>query len=188
KHQRGANRPDAGGAREMPDGRNAPANSLKRIVAGIGERPRLLGPKADAGDKAADDKHRDVLRECTEDREHTEHQQVELIDEATAKPVAELALSRSADEHAEDGRASNQGDLCAARELRRQDVRHERAEDRKADNGEKVCRGAQPDHSAVQWRYLRFVKRVADVCLYGLSHSLSLPIEFFVVTQQPRIG
>ena len=34
---------------------------------------------------------------------HAEQQQVELIDEAAAEPVAELTLSRSADEHAEDG-------------------------------------------------------------------------------------
>ena len=172
----------------MHDGKKPSADSLGRIFAGIGERQRLLGAEAEAGDKAADDKHRDVRRECTEDREHAEQQQVELIDEAAAEPVAELTLSRSADEHAEDGRAADQRDLGAARELRRQNVRHERAEDRKVDDVEEVSRGDQRDHFAMQRRYLRFVERVADICLYGLSHGVSLPIPFFVGTQQPLIG
>ncbi len=185
KHHRRADRPYAGAADEMHDGKNTSANELGRIFAGIGERQRLLGPEAEAGDEAADDKHRDVRRERTEDGEHAEQQQVELIDEAAAEPVAELTLSRGADEHAEDGRAANQRDLRAARELRRENVRYERAEDRKVDDVEEVSRGDQRDHFAVERRYLCVVERVADVRLYGLSHGLSLPIAFFVSTQQP---
>jgi hypothetical protein len=38
----------------------------------------------------------------------------------------------------------------------------------------------------VQRRYLRFVERIADVCLYGLSHGCdSLVPVFWLVTQQP---
>src|SRR5207342_1672774 len=155
---------------------------------GIGERQRLLRPEAEAGDEATDDKHRDVRRERPKNGEDAEQQQVELIDEAAAEPVAELTLSRGADEHAEDRGGTNQRNLWTARELRRQDVRHERAEDCKIDDVEEVSRGDQRDHSAVERRYFCFVERVADVCLYGLSHGLSLPIAFFVGTQQLLSG
>jgi hypothetical protein len=40
----------------------------------------------------------------------------------------------------------------------------------------------------VQRRYLCVVERVADICLNGLSHGLSLPIAFFVRIQQPTSG
>ena len=109
----------------MHDGENPPANELGRIFAGIGECQRLLSAEPEAGDEAADDKHRKVRCECSEQGEHAEQQQIELIDEAAAVAVAELTLSRGADEHAEDGRAANERDFRTARELRRQNVRHE---------------------------------------------------------------
>src|SRR6478752_4303056 len=178
-------RPCVGAADEMHDRQNASANEFRRIFAGIGEGERLFGTKTEPGDEAADDKHRHVRRKCADNGEHTEQQQVELIDEAAAVPVAELTLPRGADEHAEDRRAADQRDFRAARELRRQNVRHERAEDRKVDDVEEISRGDECDDSAVQRRYLCLVERVADVCLYGLSHGLSLPIAAFAGTQQP---
>src|SRR5262245_13751262 len=172
----------------MDDRQNASANELGRIFAGIGEGQRLFGAETEPGDEAADDKHRYVRCECTNDGEHAEQQQIELVDETAAKPVAELTLSRGADEHAEDGRAADQRDFRAARELRRQNVRHERTEDREVDDVEEISRGDECNDSAVQRRYLCLVERVADVCLYGLSHGLSLPIAVFVRTQQPASG
>src|SRR4029450_12971950 len=69
--------------------------------------------------------------------------------------------------------------LCAARELRRQDVRHERAEDREINDVKKVSSCDQRDHSAMQRRYLRLVERVADICLDGLSHGYSSLVPVF---------
>src|SRR5262249_57930099 len=121
-------------------------------------------------------KHRDVRCECAEDCEHAEQQQVELIDEAAAKPVAELTLSRGADEHSEDGRAADQRDFRAAREFRRQNVRHERAEDREVDDVEEISRGDECNDSAVQRRYLCLLDRLPDLYFYSLIHAPSLPI------------
>ena len=45
----------------------------------------------------------------TEDGEDAEQQQVELVDGLAAPAVAELALARRADEHAEHGRAADPG-------------------------------------------------------------------------------
>ena len=71
-----------------------------RIFARIGEGERLLGAQAEAGDEAADHQQGDVRRQRAEDGEDTEKQEVELIDEPAAEPVAEFALSGGADEHA----------------------------------------------------------------------------------------
>ena len=95
----------------MNDRQDAAADALGRIFAGIGEGERLLGAEADAGDEAADDQQRDARRQRAEDREDAEQQQVELIDEPAAEPVAELALAGGADEHAEDGGAADEGGL-----------------------------------------------------------------------------
>ena len=51
REQRG-DRPDAGAADEMHDRQDAAADRLRRIFAGVGERERLLGAEADAGDEA----------------------------------------------------------------------------------------------------------------------------------------
>ena len=86
---------------------DAPANALGRIFARIGEGERLLGAKPDAGNDAADDQHGDVRRERAQDRENAEQQKIELIDEAPAEPVGELALAGGADGQAENGGAAD---------------------------------------------------------------------------------
>src|SRR5262249_62039339 len=113
----GADGPAAGAADEVYDGKNATADAFGRVFAGIGKAKRLLGPESEAGDESADDERHDVRSECTEEGEHTEQQQVELIDEPAAESIAELALPRSTDEHAEDRGGANQGDFRAAREF-----------------------------------------------------------------------
>src|SRR5262245_53013286 len=96
---------------------NPAADAFGRVFARIGKAERLLGTEPDAGDEAADDKHCHVRGEGTEDGENAEQQQVELIDETAAEPIAELPLTSRADEHTEDGGGANQSDFCAAREL-----------------------------------------------------------------------
>ena len=68
-----------------------------RIFARIGEGERLLGAQADAGDEAADHQQGHARGERAEDGENAEQQQIELIDEPAAEPVAEFALAGGAD-------------------------------------------------------------------------------------------
>ena len=98
---------------------------LRRIFAGISEGQRLLGAESNPGDKAADDHQRDARGQRAEDGEDTEQQQIELIDESPAEPVAELTLAGGADEHAEDGGAADGSDFRSRRELRLQNERNE---------------------------------------------------------------
>src|SRR3974390_1807494 len=95
----------------MDDRQDATANALGRILSRIREGERLLGAETDAGDEAAQDQERDVRRERAQDRKRAEQQQVELINEPAAEPVAQLALAGGADRHAEDGGAADEGEL-----------------------------------------------------------------------------
>src|SRR5262249_25029469 len=85
----------------MDDGEDTAADLLGRIFAGIGKAERLFGAKAEAGNEAADHQNRHARGERAKDRENSEQQQVELINEPAAEPIAQLALSSGADEHAE---------------------------------------------------------------------------------------
>ena len=125
--------------------RMRPRMRFRRIFAGIGEGERLLGAETDAGDEAADDQQRDARGERAEDGEDAEQQQVELIDESAAEPVAELTLAGGADEHAEDGGAADGRDFGSGRELRSEDVRNERAEDGEVDDVEEISGGDERD-------------------------------------------
>src|SRR5579885_832343 len=55
EHEQRRDRPHAGAADEMNDRKNASADRLRRIFAGIGEAERLLGAEPKAGDEAAGD-------------------------------------------------------------------------------------------------------------------------------------
>ena len=124
-----------------------------------------------------------------EDREHAEQQQVELVDEAAAEPVAELTLAGGADEHAEDGGAADR------RRLRRRsrtstDRMYGTSEPKivKSMTSKKYPAAISPTTLAMQRRYLRVVQRVADKCLDCLSHGVSLPMPVSIVsTQQPTL-
>src|SRR5262249_34345371 len=107
ERKRGADRPHAGAADEVHDRENAPADRLRRILAGIGEGERLFGAKTEARDEAADHEQRHARSESAEDREHAEDEKVELVDEAAAETVAEFTLTGGADEHSEDGGAAD---------------------------------------------------------------------------------
>ena len=123
--KRRSNRPHAGAADEMHDREDAAADALGRVFAGIGEGQRLLGAESQSRDEAAGDQQRDARSEGAEDREDTEQEQVELVDEPAAEAIAEFTLAGGADEHSENGGAADRGDFGARRKLRLQNVRHE---------------------------------------------------------------
>src|SRR4029077_8909521 len=138
EHQCRADRPHAGAADEMNDGKDASADALWRIFSGISEGQRLLGAEAEPGDEAANNQQRHAWREGAEDREGAEQEQVELIDEAAAEPVGEFALADGAEEHAENGGAADGRDLRSGCEFGLQEERHQRAEDREIDDVEEI--------------------------------------------------
>ncbi len=93
----------------MHDREHAAADRLRCIFAGVGEGERLLGAEPEPGDEPADDKQRHRRRQRAEDGEDAEHQQVELIDEAAAEAVRQLALARGAERNSENGGAADPG-------------------------------------------------------------------------------
>jgi hypothetical protein len=101
----------------MHDRQDAAADELGRVFARIGERERLLGAETDAGDETRDPQQLDRWRERAQDGEDSKQQEVELVDRLAAPPVAELALSGGANEHAEHGRAASPAGLGRRRKL-----------------------------------------------------------------------
>lgn len=125
KRQRGSDWPHTGPTDEVDDGQDTAANGFRRVFAGISEGKRLLGAKSNPGNKAADDHQYDARGQRAEDGEDAEQQQIELINESPAEPIAELTLAGGADEHAEDGGAAYGSDFGSRRELRLKDERNE---------------------------------------------------------------
>src|SRR5262249_52900638 len=150
---------------EMDDRQDAAASALGRIFAGVGEAERLFGAETQSGDEATDDEQRHVRRKRAEDREHTEQQKVELIDEAPPEAVAELALSGGADEHAEDRGAADCGGFSGRGESRLDDVGDDRAQNSEIDDVEEIAGGDQRDHTTMQRRNLSVIERPTDKSL-----------------------
>ena len=107
----------------MNDRQDAAADALGRIFAGIGEGERLLGAEPDARDETRGDEPGNGRSERPQDREDAEQQQVELIDESAAEPVAEFTLAGRADEHSENRGAADSRCFGAGRELGLDQVR-----------------------------------------------------------------
>ena len=157
----------------MDDRQNAAANGLGRVFAGVSKGERLFGAEAKAGDEAAQDQQGHARGDGAENGEDAEQHQIELVDEAAAEAVGELTLTGGADEHAENGGRADEADFRSGCELRLQDERHERAEDREVDDVEKVSGGDQADDLLMQWRYLCFVQRFANEGFDALSHGVA---------------
>src|SRR5262249_61683652 len=97
----------------------------------------------------------------------------ELVDEATAEPVAQLSLPRGADRHAEDRGAADEAELRRREGFRQ--VWIERAEDRKVDHVEEIAGRDQPDDLHMKRRNLRLVERFADEGFHCLCHCMVPP-------------
>src|SRR5262249_44007087 len=177
--ERSADWPYHGATDEMDDRKDAAANALGRIFGGIGEAERLFGAETQPGDEATDDEQRHVRRKRAEDREHTEQQKVELIDEAPPEAVAELALSGGADEHAEDRGAADCGGFSGRGESGLDDVGDDRAQDSEIHDIEEITGGGQRDHTAMQRRNFRVVERRPDKSLDCLGHLIPPPPGLF---------
>ncbi len=171
EHQRrtapaGSDRPHAGAADEMHDGKDAAANELGRIFARIREGERLLGAEPDAGDKAADHQQRHGRRKRAQDREDAEQQQVELINELRpnrslnspwpAVPMAMPKMVAAADDRGLSPRTGKFG---------LDDERDQRPEHGEVDDVEEISGGDEPDDAAMQRRDFRIVQGRADECL-----------------------